>query len=98
MAQARSDRPGLLGTIARSSVVVGTAPMIVSVINNHARRRAAEPNAFSAQPTHASAPHAAGVVEPETLAARLEHLARLHDAGALTDREFDCAKSIVLDS
>ena len=98
MARARSDRPGLLGTISRSHVVVGTASMIVSAINNHARRRAAELTAYSVQPTHVSAPHAAGVVEPETLVARLEHLARLHDAGALTDREFDCAKSIVLDS
>lgn len=45
----RIGRPGLLGTVARTAVVAGTATATSNVINNRAARRSAEQQAYAQQ-------------------------------------------------
>ncbi|MDR7082771.1 hypothetical protein J2X01_002061 [Arthrobacter ginsengisoli] len=98
---ARGGRPGLLGTVAQTTGISGTA----QVRANTNKRRAAGPNQ---EPTirDAPAPHAparrptpADPPAPKDggqLADQLSRLADLRNAGLLTDDEFTAAKSRLL--
>ena len=102
-------RPGLLGTAARTAVVVGTANAVVT--GSAARRDAAASQQQAAvesavaeqlaaqQPVAAPPPPpvaaAPGALTDDSLA-RLKQLAELRDAGVLTDIEFDAQKAKIL--
>ncbi|APE35395.1 hypothetical protein BOX37_17185 [Nocardia mangyaensis] len=106
----RIGRPGLLGTVARTAVVAGTATATSNAVNNRARRRGAEQQAYAEQeqayaqqpaaPTYAaqapmpSAPPASP--EPEDMVSKLATLSQLHSSGALSDAEFAAAKAQLL--
>ena len=105
----RVGRPGLIGTMARTAVVAGTATAVSgSVANKQQQKYAAQQNAQEqqyAQPV--AAPPAAPAAAPVASAApaggisddaldRLQKLSALHSAGALTDEEFAAAKAKIL--
>lgn len=100
MSFSRRRRPGLLGTVARTAVISGTASATANAVGRRAHERATEQQqaaAFRAQqqPTAPVAvPGAAGGAAD--LVSQLTELARLRDAGMLTDAEFDQAKATLL--
>ena len=103
----RIGRPGLLGTVARTAVIAGTATVTTNAIHRHGAQRAAEKDAYAEQqqaaqqqyapppppPQDAPPPPAAGGTD---LVSRLKELAQLKEAGALTDEEFAAAKAALL--
>lgn len=117
----RAGRPGLLGTVARTAVVAGTATVVSNAVTGHQREKqaeklqeqAAEQSAFDtqsqlaqlqgqvaamqAQPTpDVQAPPATADAPAQDFMAQLQQLAQLHSAGALSDAEFQAAKTKLL--
>ncbi|MFF5036235.1 SHOCT domain-containing protein [Nocardia salmonicida] len=97
----RVGRPGLLGTVARTAVVAGTATATSNAVNRRGARRAAEQQGYSEQqappppPQQAPPPPAAASAGQDTVA-QLGQLAELHSSGALSDAEFAAAKAKLL--
>ncbi|MEU0538558.1 SHOCT domain-containing protein [Nocardia sp. NPDC005978] len=93
----RIGRPGLLGTVARTAVVAGTASATANAVNRRGEQRAAEQQAYAAQNAPVQpvyAPPAAP--QGEDLVVKLEQLGKLHATGVLSDAEFAAAKSQLL--
>jgi hypothetical protein len=85
--------PGLVGTAARTAVVVGTA----QAVGGRAARRqqaAAAPAAAPAAPAPVDAPPAGGLTDDAI--AQLKQLAELKDSGVLTEEEFAAQKAKLL--
>jgi hypothetical protein len=78
----RGGRPGLLGTVARTAVIAGTANAVTTRHQQRAQQQAA-----------AATPPAP---EADDLAAQIQRLGDLHAAGTLTDDEFAAAKARLL--
>jgi hypothetical protein len=87
----RAGRPGLIGTAARTAVVVGTAGAVSSRQQQRAQQRYAEQQPEAPAEPAAPAPPAA-----DDLASQLQRLGDLHTAGTLTDDEFAAAKARLL--
>lgn len=91
----RVGRPGLLGTMARTVVIAGTAGAVNRSMTRAAADREqtrADAQAYreeQAQPAPAPA-------EGDDMIAKLDRLSQLHTAGALTDEEFAAAKARLL--
>lgn len=101
----RAGRPGLLGTIARTAVVAGTATATSNAVNNRAaRKRSAEQQTAAPPPAAAAPPPPAYAAPPPPpppgapvdLVGKLKELSDLHSAGALSDAEFAAAKAQLL--
>ena len=45
----RFGRPGLLGTVARTAVIAGTATVTANAVSRHGQQRAAEKEAYAEQ-------------------------------------------------
>ncbi|TVR28402.1 MAG: SHOCT domain-containing protein [Ilumatobacter sp.] len=97
----RGGRPGLLGTAARTAVVVKTADAVASnsAAKRQARAAAAAPAAPAAPATPAPAPPppaapAGGLTDD--VVDQLKKLAELRDAGILTEDEFGAKKAKLL--
>jgi putative oligomerization/nucleic acid binding protein len=98
---ARRRRPGLLGTVARTAVVTGTASATANAVGRRSQARRAEQQQAAAFRSQQQAPPAVRAPAPAAdpgpgLVAQLTELARLRDAGMLTEAEFDGAKSRLL--
>jgi Short C-terminal domain len=101
----RMGRPGLIGTMARTAVIAGTATAVVGGVSRHQQQSAdanaalqqqqAEEAAAAAQPQYAAPPSAAAPAE-DPVTAQLEQLAQLHSQGILSDEEFSAAKAKAL--
>ncbi|MDG3009494.1 SHOCT domain-containing protein [Rhodococcus sp. D2-41] len=91
-------RPGLLGTVARSAVVAGTAAATVNAVNRRSQRRAAEQQAYEArqQETTYEPEPAASNSDADEMIAKLKELGQLHESGVLSDDEFAAAKAKLL--
>lgn len=102
----RGGRPGLLGTIARTAVISGTAQATSNAVNRRAQARSQreydESNPPAAPPPPPPPPPAAAPAsataagEGPSLAAQIGRLADLHASGALSAEEFAAAKSRLL--
>lgn len=101
----RVGRPGLLGTMARTAVVAGTATAVSGNVTRrqHAREeQAAAARAYEEQQRLATMQTAAAEQAPTTAPAagdaigELERLATLKQQGVLTDEEFAAAKARLL--
>ncbi|WP_305093624.1 SHOCT domain-containing protein [Prescottella sp. R16] len=102
----RIGRPGLLGTIARSAVVAGTATATSNAVNRRAQQRAAEQQAYEQQqaaqwqersvPPVYQEPQPAPAPAGDDLVGKLQQLQQLRDSGALSDDEFAAAKAKLL--
>ena len=107
----RVGRPGLVGTMARTAVVAGTASAVAGGVHHRQQERwerNAEAEAYEQQQQAAAyqqqaaaaapaapAPAAGGALDPAALA-QIEQLAKLKESGALTEEEFAAAKAKLL--
>lgn len=92
----RMGRPGLLGTAARTAVVVGTANAVTNAQSGR-RRAAQQPVQQAPQPAPVAPPPPPPAAAPANdLIAQLDQLAQLRAAGVLTDDEFAAAKAKLL--
>ena len=95
----RMGRPGLVGTMARTAVVAGTASAVVGASQN--RQADKQQAAAEQQAAQQAAPPPAPAAEPAPAAGaslmdELSKLADLKAAGVLTDEEFAAAKAKLL--
>jgi hypothetical protein len=93
----RMGRPGLLGTMARTAVIAGTATATSNAVSRRSMRnqeQQAEAAAYEQQYA-APAPQPPPPVE-DALGDQLTKLAQLHSQGALSDEEFQAAKRQLL--
>ncbi|MHA7304497.1 SHOCT domain-containing protein [Arthrobacter sp. TMN-49] len=104
MAFGRRNRRSLLGTAARTAVIAGTATAASNAVNakaagqQAAQQQAAEQAAMAQQAVQ-QGPRQAAPVPPaaaDDLLSKLERLAALHAAGALTDAEFAAVKASII--
>ena len=89
--------PGLLGTMARTAVVAGTATAVSGGIMRRQQARAdqaAEAAAYQQQQEYAAPQPAAN--DDDDLTAKLQKLGDLRSAGVLSDTEFTAAKARLL--
>jgi hypothetical protein len=86
----RIGRPGLLGTIARTAVIAGTATATHNALDRRRDRNAMQEAEASAYEQQTVAPAAAA--EGDGIGDQLATLASLHDSGSLSDAEFATAK------
>ncbi len=104
----RVGRPGVVGTMARTAVVAGTATAVAGGVSRHQAAKAdqtAEAEAseqqeqmMAAQQQQAAAPAApaaGGALDPAALA-QIEQLAQMKESGVLTEEEFAAAKAKIL--
>lgn len=95
----RFGRPGLLGTMARTAVIAGTATEVAGAVSNHNEQRAMQQQAAQqyAPPPPPPAPAAAPSSGSENdVLAQLKELAELKSQGVLTDEEFAAQKARIL--
>ena len=96
----RVGRPGLLGTMARTAVVAGTATAVSGKVARSQNAKAEQEAAEQEAAQQAAAPPPVAAPEPaapaDDLIAQLERLGALHSQGVLTDEEFAAAKSSLL--
>jgi hypothetical protein len=112
MMMRRMGRPGLIGTMARTAVIAGTASATVGAANRHQQNKAQqqadaaayqqeqEAPAYAPPPPQAYAPPApapAPAAGPgDDLVAQISQLAQLHQQGILSDEEFAAARQRLL--
>jgi hypothetical protein len=101
----RAGRPGLIGTMARTAVVAGTASAVAGGVSRQQEARAqqeADAEAYRQQQAMAAQqppvqPPAAGPPVMDVVA-QLKELAALKEQGILTEEEFATQKARVLRS
>lgn len=89
--------PGLLGGIARTAVVAGTATAVSNRVSRRQASRWAQQEPQQAYAEAPPAPAAAPAAEPDPIE-RLKELGELRDKGVLTEEEFAAQKAKVLAS
>jgi hypothetical protein len=97
----RVGRPGLIGTMARTAVVAGTASAVAGGVSRRQQERAqqeADAAAFRQQQAMAMQPAQAPVqpAAPPDLVTQLKELAALKEQGILTEEEFAVQKARIL--
>ena len=106
MRRSRNNRPSLIGTAARTAVVVGTATAVSGAVAGSQQQKAAakQAEASAAQQQAlaeqqaaqaAEAPTPAAGITDDTLA-QLKKMGELHQAGILSDEEFAAMKAKLL--
>lgn len=93
----RVGRPGLMGTVAKTAVVAGTATAVVGGVHRHQEQKSADQQAEAAQQAvpQQAAPQQAAPAEEDRLA-RIKELGQMRDQGLLTDQEFASEKARLL--
>src|SRR5215218_7192799 len=98
--------PGIVGTVARTAVIAGTATAVSNRVSDRHYNKAAEQqqaqmadqaalsNQQDMEPMQAQ--QLQGAVSPPDLTAKLKQLADLKAAGVLSDEEFSAAKAKLL--
>jgi len=98
----RMGRPGLMGTMARTAVIAGTATAVSGSVHQKQAASAQANQAASAAPAPAPAPAAAPTAAPpsstDELVAKIKSLGELKDAGLLTEEEFAAEKTKLLNA
>lgn len=92
----RFGRPGLLGTIARTAVISGTATAVSNRVERRDMRRQAA--AQAPQTPAAAPPPPAPAPAGSDRVSQLAQLAELKAQGLLTDEEFTSEKARILGS
>ena len=98
----RRGRPGLVGTMARTAVIAGTASATAGAVNRRQQGKAqqqADAAAYQQEQQYAPPPQQYAPPAPapaagpgDDLVAKINELAQLHQQGILTDEEFSSAK------
>lgn len=100
----RRGRPGLMGTMARTAVVAGTATAVSGSVSNRQQQKQMakqQQAAAAAAPPPAPAPAPAPAAPTGMTDDKIEQLTKLgqlRDAGILTDEEFAEQKAKILNS
>ncbi|MFC8229779.1 SHOCT domain-containing protein [Streptomyces sp. NPDC057287] len=95
----RFGRPGLLGTIARTAVISGTATAVSNRVERRDERRQAQDQQQGWASPAATQPAPPPAAAPSTdRVSRLTALADLKAQGLLTEEEFAAEKARVLNS
>lgn len=105
----RMGRPGLVGTMARTAVIAGTATATSNAVSRRQQARAQQQADAAAyqqeqyapppqqQQAYAPPPAAAApAAAADDLVAQIQQLAELHQQGILSDDEFAAAKQRLL--
>jgi len=117
----RRGRPGLLGAVARTAVVAGTATATAGAVNRHQQKKAAEKEAYADQQAEEQAPPPQQYQQPvyqqappqpvyqappppaapeapaeDDVVGQITQLAKLKDAGVLSEEESAAAKAKLL--
>ena len=87
---------GLLGTVARTTVVAGTATAVSNNVSRRQANRWAQQEAPQQPAPAAPAPAAAPAAGGQDTITQLKELAALKEQGILTDAEFEAQKAKVL--
>jgi Short C-terminal domain len=96
MPRRRMGRPGLVGTMARTAVIAGTATAVVGAVGGKQEARAQQQAAAQqARMTAPPPPVVAAPAEDEGMA-KIAQLGEMHAKGLLTDEEFAAAKAKIL--
>lgn len=94
----RIGRPGLMGTMARTAVVAGTATAVAGGVRSRqqaaSQQAAPQPEVLQAAPP--PPPAQAPTAPADDTIAQLTKLGDLKTAGILTDAEFTAAKAKLL--
>jgi hypothetical protein len=92
----RRRGPGVVGAVARTAVVAGTATAVSGRVarRQQSRYAAEDQQAYEQQPVGA-APTPVAAAEPDYMA-ELEQLGQLRDQGILTPEEFEAKKKQIL--
>jgi hypothetical protein len=94
----RMGRPGLVGTMARTAVIAGTATAVAGGVHN---RQAQKAQAAQQSATPQAPPPPAPAAEPAgdvDITGELTKLAEMKSNGLLTDEEFAAAKAKLLNA
>ena len=99
----RMGRPGLMGTMARTAVIAGTATAVSGSVRNKQATKAAQQQQAAAAQQQAAAPQPQAPVPPAAPAAddrmaRIKELGEMKAAGLLTEEEFSAEKAKILAS
>ncbi|MCX4774697.1 SHOCT domain-containing protein [Streptomyces sp. NBC_01260] len=86
--------PGLLGAVARTAVVAGTASAVSGRVQQHQQAKFSERDAEQAAEPQAQ--QQAAEPSPDDLIGQLERLGALKKQGVLTDAEFVAQKNRLL--
>lgn len=101
----RRRGPGLVGTMARTAVVAGTATAVHSNMTRREQDRAyaqqaqiddAAQQAAAQQAAYAPAPAVAAPADSDAVYAEIEKLGKLKEQGLITDDEFNAKKQQLL--
>jgi hypothetical protein len=104
----RRGRPGLVGTMARTAVIAGTATAVSGSVQRRGAERAANDQARQADeqqvPVDPAAAQASATMSQQPAAmtsgderiAKIRELGQLKEDGLLTDEEFTAAKASLL--
>jgi hypothetical protein len=102
----RRGRPGLVGTMARTAVISGTATAVSGSVAQRQHEKAqatsqqhAAPSGPAGEPVASvpTPPQPPAPPAPETTLAELERLVELKQQGLLTDDEFAALKTRLID-
>lgn len=102
----RRGRPGLVGTMARTAVIAGTATAVSGAVSGKQQQKAAAKQQEAAAQQQQAAAAQAAAAPPAAPAAptdddkfeKLTKLAELKTAGVLTEEEFAAEKAKILNS
>ncbi|MEV3929329.1 SHOCT domain-containing protein [Streptomyces sp. NPDC049944] len=94
----RFGRPGLLGTIARTAVISGTATAVSNRAERRDMQRQMDSQPQQMPPAQAPAPPPAAPASGTDRVAQLTQLAELRIQGVLSDEEFAAEKACILGS
>jgi uncharacterized protein HemX len=97
----RVGRPGLVGTMARTAVIAGTATAVSGGMQARQQRRGQEQAAAQQQDQLAAAQQAQQLAAQQAapqddMMAQLSKLGHMNQAGILSDAEFSAAKAKLL--
>lgn len=87
---------GLIGGMARTAVVAGTATAVSNRVSRRQAGRWAAQDAYAAPAYEQPAAPAPAAPSGDDMIVQLEKLGRLRDAGVLTQAEFDSQKARLL--
>ncbi len=91
----RRGRPGLLGTMARTTVIAGTASAVSGRVAHNQQQRYAAQEQEQAPPPEAAPAPAPAAAETD-IVTQLKQLAELTQQGILTEAEFTAKKAQLL--
>ena len=91
----RIGRPGLIGTMARTAVIAGTATAVSGSVARHQQAGAQQAAAQQAAAAAPTPPPQASSAQDDMLA-QLAKLGQLKDAGVIDETEFAAAKARLL--